>query len=145
MSPATTHAASRVEDFDEISQVMKTLLEGEAAGDVAKLKSVFHPDARMFGQAEGQRYDLSISEYYAFAASAPANSEGNYRARVLSVQQTGDVAIVVAVEENCWGGGSKSGSSASATASSAKRRASSKRAAPQALLPAQLSSTHRRR
>ena len=103
MSPTTTPAASQVEDFDEISQVMKTLLEGESAGDVAKLKSVFHPHARMFGQSEGQRYDLPISEYFDFAGSAPANSEGNYRARVLSVQQTGDAAIVVAVEENCWG------------------------------------------
>ena len=103
MSPSTTPAASQVEDFDEISQVMKTLLEGESAGDVEKLRSVFHPHARMFGQAEGQRYDLPISEYFEFAASAPANSEGNYRARVLSVQQTGDAAIVVAVEENCWG------------------------------------------
>ncbi len=103
MSPTSTRTSSQVEDFDEISQVMTTLLEGESAGDVAKLKAVFHPDARMFGQAEGQRYDLPISEYFAFAASAPANSEGNYRARVLSVQQTGDVAIVVAVEENCWG------------------------------------------
>ena len=103
MSPISTPSTSQVEDFDEISQVMKTLLEGEAAGDVAKLQSVFHADARMFGQAEGQRYDLPIGEYFAFAASAPANSEGNYRARVLSVQQTGDVAIVVAVEENCWG------------------------------------------
>ena len=103
MSPSTTPAASQVEDFDEISQVMKTLLEGESAGDVEKLRSVFHPHARMFGQAEGQRYDLPISEYFEFAASAPANSEGNYRARVLSVQQMGDAAIVVAVEENCWG------------------------------------------
>ena len=103
MIPATTHTASQVEDFDEISLVMNTLLEGESAGDVGKLKSVFHPDARMFGQAEGQRYDLPISEYFDFAASAPANSEGNYRARVLSVQQTQDAAIVVAVEENCWG------------------------------------------
>ena len=103
MSPISTPSTSQVEDFDEISQVMKTLLEGESAGDVAKLESVFHPDARMFGQAEGQRYDLPISEYFAFAAGAPGNSEGNYRARVLSVQQTGDVAFVVAVEENCWG------------------------------------------
>jgi hypothetical protein len=103
MSPASTLSASQVEDFDEISQVMKTLLEGEAAGDVAKLKSAFHPDARMFGQAEGQRYDLPIGEYFDLAAAAPGNSEGNYRARVLSIQQTGDAAMVTAVEENCWG------------------------------------------
>jgi hypothetical protein len=103
MNPIATRTASQVEDFDEISQVMNTLLEGESAGDVGKLKSVFHPDARMFGQAEGRRYDLAISEYFDFAASAPANSEGNYRARVLSIQQTGDAAIVTAVEENCWG------------------------------------------
>ena len=74
MSPTSTRAASQVEDFDEISQVMKTLLEGESAGDVAKLKAVFHPDARMFGQAEGQRYDLPISEYFDFAATVVLHS-----------------------------------------------------------------------
>ena len=99
-----THATpSTVEDLDEITRVITTLLEGESAGDVAKLQAAFHPDARMFGQAEGQRYDLPISDYFAFAASAPGNSEGNYRARVLSVQQTGDAAVVTALEENCWG------------------------------------------
>jgi len=103
MGPASTLSTSQVEEFDEISRVIKTLLEGEASGDVAKLKSAFHPDARMFGQAEGQRYDLPIGEYFDLAATAPGNSAGNYRARVLSIQQTGDAAIVTAVEENCWG------------------------------------------
>jgi hypothetical protein len=95
--------ASAVEDFDAITQVLSTLLEGESGGDVAKLKAVFHPDARMFGQVEGQRCDMPISEYFAYAAKAPANLEGNYQARVLSVQQTGDAATALVVEENCWG------------------------------------------
>ena len=103
MGPASTLSTSQVEEFDEISRVIKTLLEGEASGDVAKLKAAFHPDARMFGQAEGQRYDLPIGEYFDLAAAAPGNSQGNYRARVLSIQQTGDAAVVTAVEENCWG------------------------------------------
>jgi hypothetical protein len=107
MSTRTTSGtSSAVADFDAITQVLATLLEGESGGDVAKLKAVFHPDARMFGQIEGQRCDMPISAYFDLAASAPANSEGNYQARVLSVQQTGDAAMAVVVEENCWGSAS---------------------------------------
>jgi hypothetical protein len=107
MSTSTTPAAvSTAEDYDAITQVLNTLLEGESAGDVAKLRRAFHPDARMFGQIGGQRCDMPISDYFAYAAKAPANLENNYRARILSVQQTGEVATAVVVEENCWGSAS---------------------------------------
>ena len=76
--------------------------EGEARGDVAKLQEAFHADARMFGSLAGARYDVPIGELFALAASAPADT-GNYRSRVLSVQQTGDAAVGVVAEEGYWG------------------------------------------
>jgi len=36
------------------------------------------------------------------AATAPADT-GNCRSRILSVQQTADVAVVTVAEEGCWG------------------------------------------
>jgi hypothetical protein len=97
-----TGSASVVDDFDAISRVLQKCTEGEAKGDVAKLREAFHEDARMFGSLAGERYDVPIAELFALAESEPADT-GNYRSRILSVQQTGDAAVGVVAEEGYWG------------------------------------------
>ena len=97
-----TGSASVVDDFNAISRVLQKCTEGEAKGDVAKLKEAFHEDARMFGSLAGERYDVPIAELFALAESEPADT-GNYRSRILSVQQTGDAAVGVVAEEGYWG------------------------------------------
>ena len=98
----TASAADVVGDYDAICRVLQLCTEGEAKGDVAKLQEAFHADARMFGSLAGTRYDVPIAELFALAESAPADT-GNYRSRVLSVQQTGDAAVGVVAEEGYWG------------------------------------------
>jgi len=39
---------SVVEDYDAIRRVVQLCLDGEATGDVEKLREAFHEDARMF-------------------------------------------------------------------------------------------------
>src|ERR671931_636387 len=95
-------ATNVVGDYDAICRVAQLCTEGEAKGDVAKLREAFHADARMFGSIAGTRYDVPIAELFALAESAPADT-GNYRSRVLSVQQTGDAAVAVVAEEGYWG------------------------------------------
>jgi hypothetical protein len=95
-------AANVVDDYDAISRVLQLCTEGEAKGDVAKLREAFHEDARMFGSLAGERYDVPIEELFELAESSPADT-GNYRSRVLSVQQTGDAAVAVVAEEGYWG------------------------------------------
>jgi hypothetical protein len=95
-------AANVVDDYDAIHRVLQLCTEGEAKGDVTKLREAFHPDARMFGSLAGERYDVPIEELFELAESAPADT-GNYRSRVLSVQQTGDAAVGVVAEEGYWG------------------------------------------
>src|SRR3954453_5766065 len=95
-------AANVVDDYDAIHRVLQLCTEGEAKGDGAKLREAFHADARMFGSLAGERYDVPIEELFELAESAPADT-GNYRSRVLSVQQTGDAAVGVVAEENYWG------------------------------------------
>jgi hypothetical protein len=56
----------------------------------------------MFGSLAGTCYDVPISELVALAASAPADT-GSYRARILSVHQTGDTALAIVAEEGYWG------------------------------------------
>jgi hypothetical protein len=97
-----TGAADVVSDYDAICRVAQLCTEGEATGDVAKLREAFHADARMFGSLAGTRYDVPIEELFKLAESAPADT-GNYRSRVLSVQQTGDAAVAVVAEEGYWG------------------------------------------
>ena len=97
-----TVAAGVVADYDAICRALQLCTEGEAKGDVAKLQEAFHADARMFGSLAGTRYDVPIAELFALAESAPADT-GNYRSRVLSVQQTGDAAVALVAEEGYWG------------------------------------------
>ena len=91
-----------VDDYDAIHRVLELCTQGEAKGDVAKLREAFHEDARMFGSLAGERYDVPIEELFELAQSAPADT-GNYRSRVLSVNQTGDAAVGVVAEEGYWG------------------------------------------
>ena len=95
-------AADVVDDYDAICRVVQLMSEGEAKGDVAKLREAFHADARMFGSLAGERYDVPIAELFSLAESSPADT-GSYRSRVLSVQQTGDAAVGVVAEEGYWG------------------------------------------
>src|SRR5918912_555316 len=44
-----TGAQDVVSDYDAISRVLQLCTEGEAKGDVEKLREAFHADARMFG------------------------------------------------------------------------------------------------
>src|SRR5919106_2240869 len=97
-----TSAADVVDDYDAICRVLQLCTEGEAKGDVAKLREAFHADARMFGSLAGERFDVPIEELFKLAESEPADT-GNYRSRVLSVQQTGDAAVGVVAEEGYWG------------------------------------------
>ena len=64
------HAQSVVEDYDAIRDVVRLCLDGEATGDVGKLREAFHDDARMFGSLAGERYDVPISALMEMSASA---------------------------------------------------------------------------
>ena len=95
-------AKSVVEEYDAIHDVVQLCLDGEATGDVEKLREAFHADARMFGSLGGERYDLPISALMDMSESSPADT-GQYRARVLSIHQTGDAALAIVAEEGYWG------------------------------------------
>ncbi len=80
-------AHSVVEDYDAICGVVQLCLDGEATGDVEKLREAFHEDARMFGSLAGERYDGPISTLMDMVVESPADT-GRSRSRVLSVHQT---------------------------------------------------------
>ncbi len=92
-----------IEDYDAIAHVCQLYIDGGARGDAVKLREAFHPDARMFGNAGGHRLDIPIEHFFDLACKAPIGSGGNYRARILSVEQTRDAAVATIAEDGCWG------------------------------------------
>jgi hypothetical protein len=93
-----------IDDYDGITRVLRLFIEGESTGDAAKLKSVCHPDARMFGRLADQRADMSMGELAALCAQYPLDTDGGYRGRITSIVQVGDAAIATVAEDHCWGG-----------------------------------------
>ncbi len=91
-----------VHEYDEVRRVVQLVLDGEAKGDVAKLREASHPEARMFGSVGGIRYDMSIAEFIELAAKEPGDT-GRHRSCIRVVQQTGDAAVAEAAEEGYWG------------------------------------------
>ena len=89
-----------VDDFDAICRVVNILQEGDAKGDVAKLKEAFDADARLYGLygPGGRRSSVSAADYSENRASKPADT-GSHRWRILSVQQTGNAAMAVVAED----------------------------------------------
>jgi hypothetical protein len=78
-------------------------IDGVGAGDAAKLEQAFHPEARMYGAVDGQRYDIPISEMIKMIEAQPANTDGSFGASVTSVAEEGDAAIVTIEEHGFWG------------------------------------------
>lgn len=99
---STVSAETLVDDYDAICKVLQLCSDGEAKGDSGKLKEAFHTDSRMFGALGGTRYDVPIQELFAMADQGPADT-GSYRARIVSVNQTGDAAAATVAEEGYWG------------------------------------------
>jgi hypothetical protein len=93
----------RIDAYDAISAVLGLYIEGASQGDGDKLREAFHPEARMWGALGDERFDIPITEFFPMVVDAPANSDGRYRGRVLSVTQVGDTAVGHVAEDGYWG------------------------------------------
>ena len=86
-----------------ITEVVQAYIDGSRSGDADELRRACHPDARMFGSIAGQRFDLPIEEFVALASGQPADVDGTYEARIVSVEQVGDAATAAIEETGFWG------------------------------------------
>ena len=98
MSTTMTEATDRA----AIESAIQLYIDGTSSGDVDKLKEAFVEGARMYGSLAGQRYDIPITELAAMVAEHPLGSD-SYEARIASVEQIGDAAVVRLEEDGCWG------------------------------------------
>jgi hypothetical protein len=86
-----------------ITEVVQLYIDGSRTGDSDKLRRAFHPDARMYGSIAGQRLDQPIEEFFNVASSRPADIDGTYEARIVSLEQVGDAATAAIEETGFWG------------------------------------------
>lgn len=98
-----TSVPGGIDEHDAIERVCRLYVEGGGKGDPDLLRQAFHSDARVFGDAGGRRLDVPIDQFIRIACDAPVGAGGKYRARVRSIDRTGDAAVAAVVEEGCWG------------------------------------------
>ena len=85
-----------------IESTVQLYIDGSSTGDVEKLREAFHEAAWMYGSLGGQRYDVPVAELFAMVTATPLGSD-SYSARITSVDQVGDAAVVRLEEDGCWG------------------------------------------
>jgi hypothetical protein len=90
-------------DRAAIEATVQLYIDGVRDGDASKLREAFDERAWMFGSLGGQRFDVPIEELFAMSDGHPADVEGSYEARIVSVEQVGDAAAVILEEDGFWG------------------------------------------
>jgi len=90
-------------EHSAITDVVQLYIDGSRDGDADKLRQAFHENAWMYGSVAGQRQDVPIREFFEQSRSHPADVDGTYEARIVSVQQAGDAATSTLEETGYWG------------------------------------------
>jgi len=94
--------SDRIDDLEAITEVVQLYIDG-ANGDVAKLEKAFHPDARMFGRIGDRQQAVPIQDFFGLVSSKPGLAGPSYRARIVSIDVTGDAAVAVLAEDDYAG------------------------------------------
>jgi hypothetical protein len=81
---------------DSIAAIANAYLRGVYSGDSATLASLFDPNARVYGEINGQPYYKSIAAYLEGVASrqSPQQLGEPYRMQILSTDSLGSIANV---------------------------------------------------
>jgi len=91
------------QEAEAIERAVQCYIDGAKAGDASKLREGFDERGWMFGSLGDHRYDMPLPEYIAMADGQPGDTDGSYKARIVSLEQVGDAATVVLEEEGFWG------------------------------------------
>lgn len=91
----------RVSDIEQISATLEKYIQGSLNADIALLKSIFHPQAGMFGYLGPNLLAGTPEPFFAHLAGAPSHAaQGKpYRARIASIEVSGNAASAKLVED----------------------------------------------
>lgn len=78
---------------EEIFMLLSRYFDGLYRGDVALLRTVFHPQAILFGEVGGQPYLRTLDDYLAIVAGrkSPQFLREHFRMKPLSVEVLGPI------------------------------------------------------
>jgi putative lumazine-binding protein len=96
-------STTSIDERTAIEAVVQLYIDGASKGDAAKLKEAFQEKGWMFGSVEGHRFDAPFATMIQELSANPLDSNGEYRGRVVSIEQTGDAAVATVEESGCWG------------------------------------------
>lgn len=88
----TTHQS----DETAIAQALEEhYFQGSYEGDLNKLKQIFHPGTRLFGDVKGQPYSRSLDEWLDVVANrqSPKDSGKPFKGEILNIKVVNSVAI----------------------------------------------------
>lgn len=79
-----------------IAQALKEYYFQESyEGDLNKLKEIFHPDTRLFGDVKGQPYSKTLDEWLDVLSNreSPKDSGKPFEGEILSIKMVNSVAV----------------------------------------------------
>ncbi len=92
-----------LDDLQQVERLARLYIEG-AAGDAAKLREAFHPQAQMFGKVGTREVAVPIEQFFATVQQRAGTLCGpRYRATVIRVDVVGDAGVVAIAEEDYLG------------------------------------------
>lgn len=77
----------------EVREALGHYLAGHATGDGAHHQMVFHPEAKLFFNRDGQFSTRTSADYIAGSPGKPAADEAQRKRRIAVVDVTGDAAM----------------------------------------------------
>jgi hypothetical protein len=91
----------RVSDIEQVSATLEKYIQGSLNADVALLKTIFHPQAGMFGYLGPNLLAGSPEPFFAHLAGGPSLAQAGkpYRAKIASIEVTGNTASAKLVED----------------------------------------------
>ncbi|MCI0490808.1 MAG: nuclear transport factor 2 family protein [Blastocatellia bacterium] len=77
-----------------VRQAIEHYFRGHATGDREHFKKVFHPDSKLFWVNDGNLDQRTSADYIARAPGAPPADEAKRKRRIVSIDITGNAAVV---------------------------------------------------
>ncbi|MBV1870025.1 MAG: nuclear transport factor 2 family protein [Gammaproteobacteria bacterium] len=87
---------SAYDDYTSLVKTVETYFHGLYHSDTKTLKTIFDPHASIVGFYEGEEIHHSLAKYLQFVngVSAPSQIDEDYDMQIMSIDQTGPIAIV---------------------------------------------------
>jgi hypothetical protein len=93
--PSVTFAQATNPKEKAVRAAVEHYFQGHATGDGSHFAKVFHPDSKLFWiGADGRVMQRTSAEYIKGASGKPAADEAQRKRRIVSIDITGNVAMV---------------------------------------------------